>query len=251
MRAALFIEAGAPLVVEEVELLPPGPRDVVVRVTASALCQTDVSVCAGKYDYGAPMVMGHEACGVVEAVGEAVTGVKVGDRVISSTAPACRTCENCRSGVPHMCVLAMAVRKPHRVRCEDGALATALYGLGSFAERMVVHEASVVPVRTRLPDTQLALIGCGVTTGLGAVLNRSNLRPGGSLVVIGCGAVGLAAIQGGRIAGAKTGCWRRPSCAEARGRLAPRRGRGDRSRQPVRRRTRARAHGRRWRGRLH
>lgn len=202
MRAALFVEAGAPLVVEEVELLPPGPSDVVVRITASALCQTDVSVRAGKYDYGAPMIMGHEACGQVEAVGEAVTRVMVGDRVISSTAPACGLCDSCLAERPHMCVLSGEVRKPHRARRRDGTPATALYGLGAFAERMVAHEASVVPIRTALPDAQLALIGCGVTTGLGAVLNRSDLRPGGALVVIGCGTVGLAAIQGGKIAGA-------------------------------------------------
>ncbi len=204
MRAALFLEAGAPLSIQEVELLPPGPSDVVIRVTATALCQTDVSVRAGKYSYGAPMLMGHEACGVVEEIGSAVSGVKVGDRVISSTAPCCGTCENCRGGRPHVCVLALEVRKPMRARLADGSLAAGLYGLGSFAERMTVNQASVVAVNTHLPDEHLALIGCGVTTGLGAVLNRADVAPGGSLAMIGCGAVGLAAIQGARIAGAAT-----------------------------------------------
>jgi S-(hydroxymethyl)glutathione dehydrogenase/alcohol dehydrogenase len=203
MRAAVFLEAHAPLEVEEVELLPPGPQDVVVRVTATALCQTDVSVRAGKYDYGAPMVMGHEACGVVEAVGSAVTRLKPGDRVISSTAPCCGVCANCTAGRPNICVLGLAVRKPLRARRADGSLATGLYGLGSFAEQMCVHEASLIAIRTAIPDAQLALIGCGVTTGLGAVLNRTDLKPGGSLAAIGCGAVGLAAIQGARIAGAE------------------------------------------------
>jgi S-(hydroxymethyl)glutathione dehydrogenase/alcohol dehydrogenase len=203
MRAAVFLEAHAPLAIEEVELLPPGPQDVVVRVTATALCQTDVSVRAGKYDYGAPMVMGHEACGVVEAVGAAVTRLRPGDRVISSTAPCCGVCVNCLAGRPNICVLGLEVRKPLRARRADGSLATGLYGLGSFAEKMCVHEASLIAVRTALPDAHLALIGCGVTTGLGAVLNRADLQPGGSLAVIGCGAVGLAAIQGARIAGAE------------------------------------------------
>ncbi|ODT89932.1 zinc-binding dehydrogenase [Phenylobacterium sp. SCN 70-31] len=204
MRAALFLEAGAPLSVQDVELLPPGPNDVVVRVTATALCQTDVSVRAGKYGYGAPLIMGHEACGVIEALGAAVTGLSVGDRVATSSAPACGACENCLGGRPHVCVLAQEVRKPVRARLPDGSLAMGLYGVGSFAERMTVNQASVVALRTRLPDAELALIGCGVTTGLGAVLNRTDLKPGGSLAVIGCGAVGLAAIQGARIAGAVT-----------------------------------------------
>lgn len=203
MRAAIFLEAHAPLAIEEVELLPPGPQDVVVRVTATALCQTDVSVRAGKYDYGAPMVIGHEACGVVEAVGEAVTRLKPGDRVISSTAPCCGACVNCLAGRPNICVLGLEVRKPLRARRADGSLAAGLYGLGSFAEKMCVHQASLIAIRTALPDAHLALIGCGVTTGLGAVLNRADIRPGGSLAVIGCGAVGLAAIQGARIAGAE------------------------------------------------
>ncbi len=204
MRAAILSEGGAPLSIEDVELLPPGPKDVVVRVTATALCLTDASVRAGKFSYGYPMIMGHEACGVVEAVGADVTRVKTGDRVISSTAPSCGECDNCRGGLPHRCVLALEVRKPVRARLKDGREAMGLYGLGSFAERMTVNQASVVSVRTHLPDAHLALIGCGVTTGLGAVLNRADIKPGGSIAIVGCGAVGLSAIQGALIAGATT-----------------------------------------------
>ncbi len=204
MRAAILFEGGAPLSIVDVAPLPPGPKDVVVRVTATALCQTDCSVRAGKFSYGYPMIMGHEACGVVEAVGSDVTRVTPGDRVISSTAPACGVCANCRAGRPHRCELALEVRKPMRARLADGREAMGLYGLGSFAELMTVNQASVVAVRTHLPDEHLALIGCGVTTGLGAVLNRTDLKPGGSIAVIGCGAVGLSAIQGARIAGAAT-----------------------------------------------
>lgn len=204
MRAAILSEGGARLSIEDVELLPPGAQDVVVRVTATALCQTDASVRAGKFSYGYPMIMGHEACGIVEAVGADVAGVKTGDRVISSTAPACGACGNCRAGRPHRCELALEVRKPLRARLRDGRHAMGLYGLGSFAERMTVNQVSVVAVRTHLPDAHLALIGCGVTTGLGAVLNRADIQPGGSLAIIGCGAVGLSAIQGAKIASAAT-----------------------------------------------
>lgn len=202
MRAALFLEAGAPLVLEEIELLAPGAQDVRVRVTATALCQTDVSVREGKYDYGRPMIMGHEACGVVEAIGAEVEHVRVGDRVISTTAPACGKCENCKRQLG--CLMALAVRNTPRAVRKDGSRATALYGLGAFAEQMVVDQASVVSVDSKAPDSQLALIGCGVTTGLGAVLNRAAIQPGGSFAMIGCGGVGLAAIQGARMSGATT-----------------------------------------------
>ncbi len=201
MRAALFVESGAPLVIEEVELLPPGPQDVLVRVLASALCQTDVSVREGKYDYGRPVIMGHEACGLVEAIGAEVTHVRVGDRVISTTAPTCGVCAPCLRGVSG-CSKPLDVRAIPRARRQDGSVAAALYGLGSFAEKMVVDQASVVTVDAKAPDSHLALIGCGVTTGLGAVLNRAAIAPGGSMAMIGCGAVGLAAIQGARMCGA-------------------------------------------------
>jgi S-(hydroxymethyl)glutathione dehydrogenase/alcohol dehydrogenase len=202
VKAAVFLEAGAPLSLEDVELLPLGPRDVRVRVGATALCHTDVAIRAGHHSYGAPLIMGHEACGVVEAVGAAVSGIVPGDRVISSTAPSCGHCANCTGGHPNICVLSASVRDVPRARRADGTIAPGLFGLGSFAEAMIVDQASVVPVRTALPDSWLALIGCGVTTGLGAVLNRACVPVGGAVAVIGCGAVGLAAIQGARLAGA-------------------------------------------------
>lgn len=202
MRAALLIRPGEPLAVEQVSALPPGEHDVVVRVTAAALCHTDIAVRAGEHDYGVPLLMGHEACGVVEWVGAAVTGLQKGDRVVSVTAPACGECIQCRAGHSNICVLSASVRHVLRARREDGSTATGLYGLGAFAEQMTVHRASLVRVQTDLPDEQLALIGCGVTTGLGAALLRCQLREGGTFVVIGCGAVGLAALQGARVAGA-------------------------------------------------
>ncbi len=204
MKAALFLEPGAPLSLEAVELLPLRANDVRVRITATSLCHTDVAIRSGEQTYGTPIVMGHEACGVVEAVGAAVQGIQVDDRVISSTAPSCGHCENCTGGRPHVCVLSGSVRSVPRARRTNGDIATGLFGLGTFADEMIVDQASVVPVRTALPDSWLALIGCGVTTGLSAVLNRVALPLGGAIAVIGCGTVGLAAIQGARIAGAAT-----------------------------------------------
>lgn len=204
MRAALLLDAGAGPVVTDVEALPPGPRDVVVAVECTSVCHTDLDVVAGRLHYGLPLVIGHEACGTVVATGTDVTLVSVGDRVVSSTAPSCGDCWSCRNGHPNVCVLAEHVRTTPRVRLADGRTAAALYGLGSFAEQMTVHEASVVAVDSGLPAAQLALLGCGVTTGAAAVLRRGHLRDGAAVAVLGAGAVGLAAVQAARIAGAAT-----------------------------------------------
>jgi S-(hydroxymethyl)glutathione dehydrogenase/alcohol dehydrogenase len=202
MKAAVLTQIGQPLSVEDVTPIQPGAQDVVVRVSASALCRTDASVRDGHLQYGLPILMGHEACGVVEWVGRDVQGLAPGDRVVTVSAPACGECAQCRSGRSHICVMSASVRTVPRARRADGTEATALYGLGSFAEQMTVHRASVVRVETQIPATHLALMGCGVTTGLGAVMRRADLPRGGSLAVIGCGTVGLAALQGGVIAGA-------------------------------------------------
>lgn len=202
MKAALQIERGRPLNIEDVAPLPPGREDVVVRVAASALCRTDLSVREGHLQYGLPLIMGHEACGVVEWVGTDVEDLTPGDRVVAVSAPACGRCANCQSGRSHICVMANAVREIPRARLAGGAEATALYGVGSFAEQMTAHRASLVKVETTLPAAQLALLGCGLTTGMSAALRRAEISPGGSIAVMGCGAVGISALQGARVAGA-------------------------------------------------
>lgn len=202
MKAAVLHEVGSVLSIEEVTPLPPGDEDVVVRVTASALCRTDLSVLDGHLNYGFPILMGHEACGIVEWTGSAVSGLAHGDRVVGVSAPACGRCSNCTAGRSHICAMASSVREVPRVRCANGEEAVALYGLGAFAEQMTTHQASLVRVDTRLSSAQLALLGCGLTTGMSAVLRRSNLRSGGSIAVVGCGAVGISALQGARVAGA-------------------------------------------------
>jgi S-(hydroxymethyl)glutathione dehydrogenase/alcohol dehydrogenase len=201
MRAAVFTEPGKPLLIEEVTPLPPGPGDAVVEISASGVCHTDLSVLEGALPYPPPLVLGHEACGTVTWVGDQVTTVKVGDQVISSPDPMCRECWFCIHGQPNLCS-ALYLPPAHRVKRPDGSGAFAFSGLGTFAEQMVVDQAYLVPVHTDLPAAELALIGCGVTTGVGAVVNTAQVRPGATVAVIGCGGVGLAAIQGARLSGA-------------------------------------------------
>jgi S-(hydroxymethyl)glutathione dehydrogenase/alcohol dehydrogenase len=181
-----------------------GPRDVRVRITASGICHTDLNVINGRSALALPVVPGHEGCGVVEEVGPEVRRVRAGDRVLTSVTPACGACWWCVNGMSNHCELNAVVMSTPRFRLPNGELAPALCGCGAFADAMVVHEASVVPVVTDLPDDELALLGCGVTTGLGAALNTAGVTPGSSVAVIGCGGVGQSVIQGARIAGAAT-----------------------------------------------
>jgi S-(hydroxymethyl)glutathione dehydrogenase/alcohol dehydrogenase len=201
MKVAVAYEAGQPLVLEDLPVPGIGPRDVLVRVSASGICHTDLHVIEGKSALPLPIVPGHEACGIVEETGPQVRRVKPGDRVLASVAPACGECWWCVNGMSNHCELNAAKAAP-RFRLADGRTAGAVCGLGTFAEAMVVHEASLVPVHTSLADEELALLGCGVTTGLAAALNTAGVTPGSSVAVIGCGGVGQSVIQGARIAGA-------------------------------------------------
>jgi S-(hydroxymethyl)glutathione dehydrogenase/alcohol dehydrogenase len=202
MRAAIFVGQEQPLSVEDVEQLPPGPKDVVVRVGASGVCHSDLSVVHGYVPLPPPTILGHEGTGIVEEVGPEVTSVKKGDRVIAAFTPACGLCFWCRHDQSNLCEHSFAFGMAPKAKRSDGSVATAFTGLGTFSDVMTVHEASVVKVETDLPDEQLALIGCGVTTGVGAALNTAQIRPGSTVAVIGCGGVGQAVVQGARIAGA-------------------------------------------------
>lgn len=204
MKVAVVYEAKQPLEIIDVPTPKIGPRDVLVRVSASGICRTDISMINGLTALPLPMVPGHEGCGVVEAVGPEVRRVKVGDRVLASVTPACGSCWSCLNGMSNHCELNNAVKHAPRYDLGDGRTAVAGCGCGTFGEAMVVDEASVVGVHTDLPDEQLALLGCGVTTGLGAALNTAQIVPGSSVAVIGCGGVGQSVIQGARIAGATT-----------------------------------------------
>lgn len=202
MRAAIFLGVDQPASVEDVTPLDPGPGDVVVRVGASGVCHSDLSVLDGTLPVQPNVVLGHEGAGTVEWVGSEVTRVRPGDRVIASLTPVCGSCWHCARDETHLCERGPELGQRQRVVRSDGTSCNALSGLGTFAEAMTVGEWSVVPVASDVPDEQLALIGCGVTTGLGAALNTASIAPGGSVAVIGCGGVGTAVVQGARIAGA-------------------------------------------------
>jgi S-(hydroxymethyl)glutathione dehydrogenase / alcohol dehydrogenase len=202
MRAAVFTETGGPLTIEDLEPAAPGPRDVVVELGASGVCHSDLSLKNGYVGIMPGTVLGHEGAGTVREVGPEVAKVKPGDRIIASFIPACGTCWFCLHDASHLCDNELNVMMAMRGSRPDGSQYMAMTGLGTFAEAMTCNEGSIVKVETDLPDEQLALIGCGVTTGVGAALNTAQVQPGTTVAVIGCGGVGQAVIQGSRIAGA-------------------------------------------------
>jgi S-(hydroxymethyl)glutathione dehydrogenase / alcohol dehydrogenase len=180
VRAAVAHEVGAPLVVEQIELDDPGPRDVRVRIVASGVCHSDLSVLQGRLPYMFPTVLGHEGAGVVEAVGDAVERVRPGDHVVLSWIPPCRSCYWCLAGQPMLC-------EPGLVRSMSGPYATLRgsplvrgMGTGTFAEQTLVPEGELVPIDQEVPLTSAALVGCALATGVGAVWNTAHVPPGAS-----------------------------------------------------------------------
>jgi S-(hydroxymethyl)glutathione dehydrogenase / alcohol dehydrogenase len=202
MRAAVMSEPNVALSVEEVTPVEIRPTDVIVRIGASGLCHSDLLFLQGHSPFEPPLVLGHEGAGVVEDVGSAVRSVTVGDRVVCSWVPACGACWYCVRGETRHCPELMSAYTEPKLRRPDGTIAARMTGVGSFAEAAVLDERALVKVQTDLPDEQLALIGCGVTTGVGAALNTAAVAPGSTVVVLGCGGVGQSVIQGSRIAGA-------------------------------------------------
>jgi S-(hydroxymethyl)glutathione dehydrogenase/alcohol dehydrogenase len=202
MRAAIFVGEGQPLEVEDVTPRPPDPKDVTVQVLASGVCHSDLSIVNGYVPLPPPSILGHEGAGVVLEVGSDVTRVRPGDKIVASFIPGCGVCFYCLHDRANLCDQMWSFSAVPRATRSDGSVATAMTGLGTFSDVMTIHERSVVKVDTDLPAEQLALIGCGVTTGVGAALNTARVEPGSSVAVIGCGGVGTAVIQGARIAGA-------------------------------------------------
>jgi S-(hydroxymethyl)glutathione dehydrogenase / alcohol dehydrogenase len=204
MKAAVLREVNKPLQIEDVQIGKPGPHEVLIRTAAAGVCHSDLHFMEGKYPFPLPAVLGHESAGVVEQIGNEVRTVKVGDHVITCLSAYCGHCESCLTGHMSLCQSPDVRREQGdepRITSASGPMNQYL-NLSSFAEQMLIHEHACTPIRKDMPLDRAALIGCGVTTGIGAVIHTSNVRPGETVAVIGCGGVGLAAINGAAIAGA-------------------------------------------------
>lgn len=204
MKAAVFREVNVPMEVEDIAVSKPGPREVLIRTAAAGVCHSDMHFFNGTYPGQLPMVLGHESAGIVEQVGSDVHYVKPGDHVITCLSVFCGHCEYCLTGHMSLC------QEPETRRAEGdeprishaGAAVQQFANLGSFAEQMLVHEHAVAKIREDMPLDRAALIGCGVTTGVGAVIHTAKVEPGSTVAVIGCGGVGLSCVNGAAIAGA-------------------------------------------------
>jgi S-(hydroxymethyl)glutathione dehydrogenase/alcohol dehydrogenase len=203
MKAAVFHGPHQPLTIEEVDVAKPIGREVLVRTVGSGVCHSDLHYVDGFYPFPAPAILGHEAAGIVEAVGPHVAEFKPGDHVIACLSVFCGRCAYCLTGRTHLCQ-SRPVRSPEEPPklSWKGAAVNQFANLSAYAEQMLVHENGLVRVRDDMPLDRAALIGCGVTTGVGAVLNTARVEAGATVAVFGAGGVGLAAIQGARIAGA-------------------------------------------------
>jgi S-(hydroxymethyl)glutathione dehydrogenase/alcohol dehydrogenase len=205
IRAALLTEPGKPLSIETVLLDEPEPHEVLVRTERVGVCHSDLHYVDGSLQIELPAVLGHEVAGTVERVGAAVTRVAPGDRVVATVTPSCGLCSQCLRGRPTQCSRVAATRTRQRPRLTDAneALVTSLGGVGAFAEAFLAPETSVATVPQDVPPEVACLLGCCISTGVGAVVHGCAVTPEDTVVVIGCGGVGIAAIQGARLAGAR------------------------------------------------
>ena len=204
MKAAVFHQVGEPLSIEEVHISKPGPHEVLIRTRAVGVCHSDLHVIDGHFPYKGPMVLGHEAAGIVEQVGSQVRTVKPGDHVVTCLSAYCGHCEHCVTGHLSLCISPDTKRgDEEEPRLALNAKAMPQFvNLSAFAEQMLVHEHACVAIRRDMPLDRAALLGCAVTTGTGAVFNTARVRPGETVAVLGCGGIGLAAINGAALAGA-------------------------------------------------
>lgn len=211
-RAAVLRAANSPMQIEQVEAEKLGPRDVLVKIRAAGLCHTDLEVMDGSLRLPMPIVLGHEAAGTIEALGTEVRDTKVGDKVVLSWNPSCGHCFYCDRALPILCEQYLeegpnafafdGVPRAH-VGATEGTPLHQLMFLGAFGEYCIVTEQQAIPVPEEIPFEQASLIGCGVMTGVGAALNIAEIGVNDTVMVLGCGAVGLSAIQGARLAGAR------------------------------------------------
>lgn len=204
-KAAILTAPGQPLSIEEVVVDKPGPHEVLIRTAACGLCHSDLHFIDGAYPHPLPAIPGHEAAGIVEAVGSEVRTVKVGDAVISCLSAFCGHCEYCVTGRMSLCMGGDTRRAPGsapRITRPDGSVVNQMLNLSAFSELMLIHEHACVAVDPEMPLDRAAVIGCAVTTGAGTIFNACKVTPGETVAVVGCGGVGLATINAAKIAGA-------------------------------------------------
>ncbi|MFF0498581.1 S-(hydroxymethyl)mycothiol dehydrogenase [Nocardia aobensis] len=202
VRGVIARSVGAPVEIVDIVIPDPGPHDVVVRVRACGVCHTDLTYREGGINDEFPFLLGHEAAGVVETVGDAVTHVQPGDHVVLNWRAVCGQCRACKRGKPWYCFDTHNASKP--MTLADGTELTPALGIGAFADKTLVHEGQCTVIDPETDPAVAGLLGCGVMAGLGAAINTGGVSYGDSVAVIGCGGVGDAAIAGARLAGATT-----------------------------------------------
>jgi S-(hydroxymethyl)glutathione dehydrogenase/alcohol dehydrogenase len=205
MRAAVLLNTGDEKleIVDDLEVLPPGPGEVTVKIEATGVCHSDLHAMNGSLPQPAPFVPGHEGAGIVSEVGEGVTGLAVGDHVIVAWSPPCGKCNNCvERKSPHLCVMIQFAIAGTPKFSRNGEPVFGMAGTGTFAEYLTLPQEAAIKIDDDIPFEIASLIGCGVSTGVGAAINTAKVKPGSSVVVFGCGGVGISAIQGAHVAGA-------------------------------------------------
>ncbi len=204
MKAAVLEQFDAPLAIRDVDVAAPGPNEVLVRTAAVGLCHSDLHMMQGLRDVPLPMVLGHEVSGVVEAVGAQVSGLAVGDHVVGCLSVFCGHCPVCVSGRQVLCANPEVKQAPGVAKrlSMGGQPVAQNYNLSGFAEQILVHPNALVKIRKDMPLDRAALLGCAVITGTGAVFRSARVEPGSTVAVVGCGGVGLSAVNGAAIAGA-------------------------------------------------
>lgn len=205
MKAAVMERFGAPLVIREMTLREPGPDEVLVRTAAVGVCHSDVHLHEGiRPGLPLPAVLGHEVAGIVERVGSAVRDLQAGDHVVGTLAAFCGHCPQCLAGRLVLCQDTDVKQPPGQAKRlqSAGQHVSQVYNLSGFAEQMLVHRSTLVRIRKDMPLDRAALLGCAVTTGVGAVVRTARVRPGSTVAVLGCGGIGLSTVNGAVIAGA-------------------------------------------------
>jgi S-(hydroxymethyl)glutathione dehydrogenase/alcohol dehydrogenase len=208
MKAAVFYGVGEPLRIEDLEIPKPQQGEVLVKVAATGMCSTDAAVLSGAMPVPPPIVLGHESAGIVEEIGPGVTTVKPGDHVVMFVMPSCGKCSCCISGQPYLCKPASEVIMAGtmmdgttRLSKPEGEVVHSYFSQGSFAEYAVVHELAAVKIPDDVPLEKACILGCGTSTGLGAVLNKAVVGVGSTVAVLGCGGVGQSVVIGAKLAG--------------------------------------------------